>query len=126
MIIRQPNGHREIQHNLMVTENLNFGRNISHEYNLKGPLLTRFTTTTGDGAEEVMLGPKFFKDMNNSPVYVSKDSKHNLQSAVTNDINFLHVSFPLLTIPHYFNHLDFTLHYSIRTWSNPQNNYGRV
>jgi 1-phosphatidylinositol-3-phosphate 5-kinase len=90
VIIRQPDGHGEIQHNLMVMENLNFGRNISHEYNLKGSLLTQFTTTTGDGAEEVMLGPKFFKDMKNSPVYFSKDSKHNLQSAVTNDINFLH------------------------------------
>ncbi|KFK32060.1 hypothetical protein AALP_AA6G194500 [Arabis alpina] len=90
VIIRQPNGRGEIRYNLMVMENLNFGRTISHEYNLKGPLLTRFITPTiGDSAEEVMLGPNFFKDMNNSPIFFSKISKHNLQSVVKNDINFL-------------------------------------
>lgn len=111
----------------MVMENLNFGKTISHEYNLKGLLLTRFITTTiGDGAEEVMLGPKFFKDMNNSPVYFSKISKHNLQNVVKNDINFLDVSFSLFSIPHNFNLLNFWLHYSIHTWSDPKTKNGRV
>lgn len=91
----------------MVMENLNFGRDISREYNLKGPLFTRFTTIDANGADEVMLDQKFFKDMNNSPVYFSKVSKHNLHSAVKNDISFLNVSLSLLSISHYFILLNF-------------------
>lgn len=76
----------------MVMENLSFGRSISRQYDLKGALHARFTST-GNGAGDVLLDQNFVNDMNVSPLYVSRKSKRNLQRAVWNDTTFLHVSF---------------------------------
>lgn len=76
----------------MVMENLSFGRKITRQYDLKGALHARFTATSGNDAEDVLLDQNFVNDMNKSPLYVSKTSKQNLQRAVYNDTAFLTVS----------------------------------
>ncbi|KAL0696367.1 hypothetical protein Bca4012_063547 [Brassica carinata] len=87
--VRQPKSGKEIRHDLMVMENLSFGRKITRQYDLKGALHARFTATSGNGAEDVLLDQNFVNDMNKSPLYVSKTSKQNLQRAVYNDTAFL-------------------------------------
>lgn len=76
----------------MVMENLSFGRKITRQYDLKGALHARFTATSANGGEDVLLDQNFVNDMNKSPLYVSKTSKQNLQRAVYNDTAFLTVS----------------------------------
>ncbi|XP_024007787.1 putative 1-phosphatidylinositol-3-phosphate 5-kinase FAB1D isoform X2 [Eutrema salsugineum] len=87
--VRQPKSGKEIRHDLMVMENLSFGSKITRQYDLKGALHARFTATSANGAEDVLLDQNFVNDMNKSPLYVSKTSKQNLQRAVYNDTSFL-------------------------------------
>lgn len=81
---------KEARHDLMVMENLTFGRNITRQYDLKGALHARFTSAT-DGAGDVLLDQNFVNDMNSSPLYVSNKAKHLLQRAVWNDTSFLNL-----------------------------------
>uniref|UniRef100_A0A1J3GUN0 1-phosphatidylinositol-3-phosphate 5-kinase n=1 Tax=Noccaea caerulescens TaxID=107243 RepID=A0A1J3GUN0_NOCCA len=87
--VRQPKSGKEIRHDLVVMENLSFGRKVTRQYDLKGALHARFTATSANGAEDVLLDQNFVNDMNKSPLYVSKTSKQNLQRAVYNDTSFL-------------------------------------
>lgn len=89
--IRQPKSGREVRHDLMVMENLTFGRNITRQYDLKGALYARFNSGS-DGTGDVLLDQNFVNDMNSSPLYVSNKAKHFLQRAVWNDTTFLKVS----------------------------------
>lgn len=86
--LRQNKSGKEARHDLMVMENLTFGRNITRQYDLKGALHARFTSAT-DGAGDVLLDQNFVNDMNSSPLYVSNKAKHLLQRAVWNDTSFL-------------------------------------
>ncbi|CDP19435.1 unnamed protein product [Coffea canephora] len=85
--IRQTKNGKETRHDLMVMENLSFGRNIKRQYDLKGALHARFNST--GNADDVLLDQNFVNDMNVSPLYVSRKSKRILQRAVWNDTNFL-------------------------------------
>ncbi|KAL9308256.1 putative 1-phosphatidylinositol-3-phosphate 5-kinase FAB1D [Arabidopsis thaliana] len=88
--VRQPKGGgKEIRHDLMVMENLSFSRKVTRQYDLKGALHARFTATSANGEDDVLLDQNFVNDMNKSPLYVSKTSKQNLQRAVYNDTSFL-------------------------------------
>lgn len=88
VIVRQPKTGKESRHDLMVMENLTFGRNIIRQYDLKGALHARFTSAA-DGSGEVLLDQNFVNDMNSSPLYVSNTAKRLLQRAVWNDTTFL-------------------------------------
>lgn len=79
----------------MVMENLNFGRKITRQYDLKGALHARYTTAT-DGSGDVLLDQNFVNDMNSSPLYVSNQAKRFLQRAVWNDTAFLNVSIQII------------------------------
>ncbi|XP_017258094.1 putative 1-phosphatidylinositol-3-phosphate 5-kinase FAB1D [Daucus carota subsp. sativus] len=85
--VRQKGG-KETKHDLMVMENLMFGRNISRQYDLKGALHARLNSSP-DGSGDVLLDQNFVNDMNNSPFYVGRQAKRNLQRAVWNDTTFL-------------------------------------
>ncbi|KAL1543912.1 1-phosphatidylinositol-3-phosphate 5-kinase [Salvia divinorum] len=87
VVIRATKYGKETRHDLLVMENLSFGRQISKQYDLKGALHARLTA--GNDAEDVLLDQNFVNDMNISPLYVSRRSKRNLQRAVYNDTNFL-------------------------------------
>ena len=80
-----------MKHDLMVMENLTFGRNITRQYDLKGALHARYNSTTNDPGN-VLLDQNFVNDMNTSPLYVSNRAKHHLERAVWNDTTFLNVS----------------------------------
>ncbi|KAK6132423.1 hypothetical protein DH2020_033862 [Rehmannia glutinosa] len=88
VVIRATKNGKEARHDLLVMENLSFGRQIAKQYDLKGALHARFNTA-GNGSGDVLLDQNFVNDMNVSPLYVSRKSKHNLQRAVYNDTNFL-------------------------------------
>uniref|UniRef100_A0A5B7CCC5 1-phosphatidylinositol-3-phosphate 5-kinase n=1 Tax=Davidia involucrata TaxID=16924 RepID=A0A5B7CCC5_DAVIN len=88
VIIRQTKSGKEMKHDLMVMENLSFGRNITRQYDLKGALHARFNSAA-DGSGDVLLDQNFVNDMNASPLYVSRRAKRLLQRAVWNDTAFL-------------------------------------
>jgi len=91
VITRQTKSGKEIKRDLMVMENLTFGRNITRQYDLKGALHARYNSAA-DGAGDVLLDKNFVDDMNSSPLYVSNTSKYLLERAVWNDTTFLNVS----------------------------------
>ncbi|KAK6787195.1 hypothetical protein RDI58_015720 [Solanum bulbocastanum] len=84
----RPRGGKETRHDLMVMENLSFGRITTRQYDLKGALHARFSAA-GNGAGDVLLDQNFVNDMNVSPLYVGTRSKRALQRAVWNDCTFL-------------------------------------
>ncbi|XP_052201496.1 putative 1-phosphatidylinositol-3-phosphate 5-kinase FAB1D [Diospyros lotus] len=86
--IRQTKNGKEVKHDLMVMENLSFGRAITRQYDLKGALHARFNSAA-DGSGDVLLDQNFVNDMNASPLYVGTKSKRVLQRAVWNDTTFL-------------------------------------
>ncbi|KAM4131149.1 hypothetical protein ACJW30_01G156100 [Castanea mollissima] len=86
--IRQTKSGKENRHDLMVMENLTFGRKITRQYDLKGALHSRYTAAA-DGSGDVLLDQNFVNDMNSSPLYVSNKAKRLLQRAVWNDTAFL-------------------------------------
>ncbi|XWS24864.1 hypothetical protein CRYUN_Cryun27aG0021600 [Craigia yunnanensis] len=86
--VRQPKTGKESRHDLMVMENLTFGRNLTRQYDLKGALHARFNSAA-DGSGDVLLDQNFVNDMNSSPLYVSNKAKRLLQRAVWNDTTFL-------------------------------------
>ncbi|GAV87130.1 Cpn60_TCP1 domain-containing protein/PIP5K domain-containing protein [Cephalotus follicularis] len=88
VIIRQTKSGKEMRHDLMVMENLTFGRNIARQYDLKGALHARLNSAA-DGSEDVLLDQNFVNDMNCSPLYVSNTAKRLLLRAVWNDTTFL-------------------------------------
>ncbi|KAL2467538.1 putative 1-phosphatidylinositol-3-phosphate 5-kinase FAB1D [Forsythia ovata] len=88
VIIRATKNGKESRHDLLVMENLSFGRNIMRQYDLKGALHARFNSA-GNASGDVLLDQNFVNDMIDSPLYISKKSKRNLQRAVWNDTTFL-------------------------------------
>ncbi|XP_019055743.1 PREDICTED: putative 1-phosphatidylinositol-3-phosphate 5-kinase FAB1D [Nelumbo nucifera] len=88
VIIRQSKSGKEFKHELMVMENLTFGRNIARLYDLKGALHSRYISAA-DASNNVLLDQNFIDDMHVSPLFVSSKTKHLLQRAVWNDTSFL-------------------------------------
>ncbi|POO00265.1 Chaperonin Cpn60/TCP-1 family [Trema orientale] len=88
VIVRQSKSGKETRHDLMVMENLTFGRNITRQYDLKGALHARHNTTAHDPGD-VLLDQNFVNDMNSSPLYVCNTAKRLLVRAVWNDTTFL-------------------------------------
>ncbi|KAF9597043.1 hypothetical protein IFM89_015198 [Coptis chinensis] len=86
--IRQPKSGKDLKYELMVMENLLFGKNITHLYDLKGSEYARYTSNA-NGIGEVLLDGNFVEDMNVSPLYVSGKTKHALERALWNDTSFL-------------------------------------
>lgn len=89
--IKQSKGVKEVKHDLVVMENLTFGRNISKQYDLKGALHDRFNPSA-DNSAEVFLDQNFVNDMSSSPLYISRTGKRHLERALWNDTIFLNVS----------------------------------
>ncbi|KAK4483851.1 hypothetical protein RD792_011060 [Penstemon davidsonii] len=88
VVTRTTKNGKETRHDLLVMENLSFGRHIAKQYDLKGALHARLSTA-GNGSGDVLLDQNFVNDMNISPLYVSRKPKQYLQRAVYNDTNFL-------------------------------------
>ncbi|XP_068662384.1 putative 1-phosphatidylinositol-3-phosphate 5-kinase FAB1D [Aristolochia californica] len=88
VIIRQDKNGKELKIDLMVMENLLFGRNVSRLYDLKGALHSRYISDA-NGPGTVLLDQNFVEDMLISPMYISGKTKHIMERAIWNDTCFL-------------------------------------
>ncbi|KAG9444094.1 hypothetical protein H6P81_015434 [Aristolochia fimbriata] len=88
VIIRQDKNGKELKIDLMVMENLLFGRNVTRLYDLKGALHSRYVSDAND-PDKVLLDLNFVEDMQISPMYISGKTKHILERAIWNDTCFL-------------------------------------
>ena len=76
---------------LMVMENLLYGREIARVYDLKGSTFSRYVADASEPTS-VLLDQNFVEDMGFSPFYLAGKSKRHLQRAIWNDTSFLTVS----------------------------------
>lgn len=86
--VRLPKNGKEMKIDLMVMENLLFGRNVTRTYDLKGAVFSRYISDIND-PEKVLLDQNFVEDMRISPIYIGGRTKHLLQRAIWNDTSFL-------------------------------------
>lgn len=86
--VRQTRGGKEVKIDVMVMENLLFGRNFTRIYDLKGAVFSRYISDP-DEPEKVLLDQNFVEDMRISPMYIAGRNKHLFQRAIWNDTSFL-------------------------------------
>lgn len=82
---------KETKIDVMVMENLLFGRNITRIYDLKGSSRSRYNPDLS-GNNKVLLDQNLIDAMPTSPIFVSNKAKRLLERAVWNDTSFLAVS----------------------------------
>lgn len=81
-------GGKEVRMDLMVMENLLFGRNITRLYDLKGSSRSRYNADSS-GSNKVLLDQNLLEAMPTSPIFVGNKAKRLLERAVWNDTSFL-------------------------------------
>ncbi|KAJ4756204.1 1-phosphatidylinositol 3-phosphate 5-kinase [Rhynchospora pubera] len=79
---------KEQKMEVLVMENLLFGRHITRLYDLKGSTRSRYNPDTS-GKNKVLLDENLIESMPTSPIFVAKKSKRILERAVWNDTFFL-------------------------------------
>jgi hypothetical protein len=82
---------------LLVMENLLFGRNITRLYDLKGSSRSRYNADS-NGSNKVLLDQNLIEAMPTSPIFVGNKAKRLLERAVWNDTSFLAVSSHLFVV----------------------------
>lgn len=85
-------GGRETKMDLIVMENLFFGRTISKVYDLKGSLRSRYNADK-TGANKVLLDMNLLETLRTKPIFLGSKAKRSLERAVWNDTSFLAVSY---------------------------------
>ncbi|KAL0354422.1 UNVERIFIED_CONTAM: 1-phosphatidylinositol-3-phosphate 5-kinase FAB1B [Sesamum radiatum] len=73
---------------VLVMENLLFGRNITRLYDLKGSSRSRYNPDSS-GSNKVLLDQNLIEAMPTSPIFVGNKAKRLLERAVWNDTAFL-------------------------------------
>ncbi|PIN21252.1 Phosphatidylinositol-4-phosphate 5-kinase [Handroanthus impetiginosus] len=81
-------GGKESKMDLLVMENLLFGRNLTRLYDLKGSLRARYNPDSS-GGNKVLLDQNLIEAMPTSPIFVGNKAKRLLERAVWNDTAFL-------------------------------------
>ncbi|KAF3630147.1 putative 1-phosphatidylinositol-3-phosphate 5-kinase FAB1C [Capsicum annuum] len=81
-------GGRETKMDLIVMENLFFGRTISKVYDLKGSLRSRYNADK-TGANNVLLDLNLLETLRTKPIFLGSKAKRILERAVWNDTSFL-------------------------------------
>ncbi|KAL6661587.1 hypothetical protein ACP70R_000971 [Stipagrostis hirtigluma subsp. patula] len=81
-------GGKESKMDLLVMENLLFGRNITRLYDLKGSSRSRYNADSS-GNNKVLLDQNLIEAMPTSPIFVGNKAKRLLERAVWNDTSFL-------------------------------------
>ncbi|KAK4409690.1 putative 1-phosphatidylinositol-3-phosphate 5-kinase FAB1C [Sesamum angolense] len=90
-IIKQSNmkaGGKEVKMELMVMENLLYGKSISRVYDLKGSERSRYNSDT-TGANKVLLDMNLLETLTTNPIFLGSKAKRSLERAVWNDTSFL-------------------------------------
>lgn len=75
---------------VLVMENLLFGRTIVRLYDLKGSSRSRYNADSS-GSNKVLLDQNLIEAMPTSPIFVGNKAKRLLERAVWNDTSFLAV-----------------------------------
>ncbi|KAL7100307.1 hypothetical protein ACP275_09G138600 [Erythranthe tilingii] len=81
-------GGKETKMDLLVMENLLFGRNPIRLYDLKGSSRSRYNPDSS-GSNKVLLDQNLIESMPTSPIFVGNRAKRLLERAVWNDTGFL-------------------------------------
>ncbi|KAK6153537.1 hypothetical protein DH2020_013176 [Rehmannia glutinosa] len=81
-------GGKESKMDLLVMENLLFGRNVTRLYDLKGSSRSRYNPDSS-GSNKVLLDQNLIEAMPTSPIFVGNKAKRLLERAVWNDTAFL-------------------------------------
>ncbi|GLJ10804.1 hypothetical protein SUGI_0135460 [Cryptomeria japonica] len=81
-------GGREVKMDLMLMENLLYGRNVTRLYDLKGSVRSRYNPDS-TGSNKVLLDQNLLEAMLTSPIFVGNKAKRLLERAVWNDTAFL-------------------------------------
>ncbi|CAA6663840.1 unnamed protein product [Spirodela intermedia] len=86
--VKQVTNGKELKIDLMVMENLLYGREISRVYDLKGAVFSRYVSDASK-PNAVLLDQNFVEDMGSSPLFLAGKTKHLFQRAIWNDTSFL-------------------------------------
>ncbi|KAJ7951437.1 1-phosphatidylinositol-3-phosphate 5-kinase [Quillaja saponaria] len=81
-------GGKESKMDVLVMENLLFGRNVTRLYDLKGSSRSRYNPDCS-GSNKVLLDQNLIEAMPTSPIFVGNKAKRLLERAVWNDTAFL-------------------------------------
>ncbi|KAF8401165.1 hypothetical protein HHK36_014469 [Tetracentron sinense] len=81
-------GGKESRMDVLVMENLLFGRNVTRLYDLKGSSRSRYNPDSS-GSNKVLLDQNLIEAMPTSPIFVGNKAKRLLERAVWNDTSFL-------------------------------------
>ncbi|GAB4849986.1 hypothetical protein Ancab_029285 [Ancistrocladus abbreviatus] len=81
-------GGKESKMDVLVMENLLFGRKITRLYDLKGSSWSRYNPDAS-GSNKVLLDQNLIEAMPTSPIFVGNKAKRLLERAVWNDTAFL-------------------------------------
>ncbi|KAG6425785.1 hypothetical protein SASPL_109989 [Salvia splendens] len=81
-------GGKETKMDVLVMENLLFGRNVTRLYDLKGSSRSRYNPDSS-GSNKVLLDQNLIEAMPTSPIFVGNKAKRVLERAVWNDTAFL-------------------------------------
>jgi 1-phosphatidylinositol-3-phosphate 5-kinase len=84
-------GGKESKMDLLVMENLLYGRNVTRLYDLKGSSRSRYNSDLS-GSNKVLLDQNLIEMMPSSPIFVGNKAKRLLERAIWNDTAFLAVS----------------------------------
>lgn len=88
---KQLKGGKESKMDVLVMENLLFGRKLARLYDLKGSARSRYNPDSS-GSNKVLLDQNLIESMPTSPIFVGNKAKRLLERAVWNDTAFLAVS----------------------------------
>lgn len=88
VIIKHVKGGKDLRMDVLVMENLLFGRNITRLYDLKGSSRSRYNADCS-GNNKVLLDQNLIEAMPTSPIFVGNKAKRLLERAVWNDTSFL-------------------------------------
>ncbi|RWV85252.1 hypothetical protein GW17_00052968 [Ensete ventricosum] len=89
--VKNLKGGKESRMDVLVMENLLFGRSVKWLYDLKGSSRSRYNADINDN-NKVLLDQNLIEAMPTSPIFVGNKAKRLLERAVWNDTAFLAVS----------------------------------
>ncbi|XP_004303752.1 PREDICTED: 1-phosphatidylinositol-3-phosphate 5-kinase FAB1B [Fragaria vesca subsp. vesca] len=81
-------GGKETKMDVLIMENLLFGRTVTRVYDLKGSSRSRYNPDSS-GSNKVLLDQNLIEAMPTSPIFVGNKAKRLLERAVWNDTAFL-------------------------------------
>ncbi|KAL0925796.1 hypothetical protein M5K25_004166 [Dendrobium thyrsiflorum] len=86
--VKHLKGGKEVKMDLMVMENLLYGRNVSRVYDLKGSLRARYNPDSS-GTNKVLMDLNLLETLRTKPIFLSSKAKRKLERAIWNDTSFL-------------------------------------